>query len=289
MSVTIVISVVILGSLGLLFGALIAVATKKLWVWEDPRIDEVSGMLPGNNCGACGQAGCRAFAEQVIAGTIQPAQCTVMDAAGVTAVADYLGVDAGAANRRVARLLCGGGSDLSVRHAEYRGLQTCAAAAAVAGGGKGCAWACLGLADCEVSCTFDAIFMNDRELPVVIPSLCTACGDCVEACPKDLFTLMPAEQKLIVQCRSLLEGAAADALCAAACNACGRCAVDAAPGLIQMTNGLAVIDYSKNALADPSATRRCPTNAIVWVEGMQFMNGRPTAPAAGSTYEAVSA
>jgi ferredoxin len=212
-----------------------------------------------------------------------------MDADGVKAVADYLGVDAGAANRRVARLLCGGGSDLAVRHAEYRGLQTCAAAAAVAGGGKGCSWACLGLADCEVSCTFDAIFMNDRELPVVIPSLCTACGDCVEACPRDLFTLMPVEQKLIVQCRSLLEGAAADALCAAACNACGRCAVDGASGLIQMKNGLAVIDYTKNALADPSATRRCPTNAIVWVEGMQFMNGRPTAPAAGSTYEAVSA
>jgi RnfABCDGE-type electron transport complex B subunit len=289
MSTTVIISVAILGTIGLVFGTMIALATKKLYVWEDPRIDEVTGMLPGNNCGACGQAGCRAFAENVIAGTVQPAQCTVMNADGVKAVAGYLGVDAGTANRRVARLLCGGGSDLSIRTAEYRGLQTCAAAAAVAGGGKGCAWACLGLADCERSCTFDAIFMNDRELPVVIPSLCTACGDCVEACPKDLFTLMPVEQKLIVQCRSLLEGAAAEALCAAACNGCGRCAVDAAPGLIQMKNGLAVIDYSKNALADPSATRRCPTNAIVWVEGMQFMQGRQTAPAAGSSYEVVRA
>lgn len=289
MSSPVVISVAILGTLGLLFGTLIAIATKKLFVWEDPRIDEVTGMLPGNNCGACGQAGCRAFAENVIAGKIQPAQCTVMNADGVKAVASYLGVDAGAANRRIARLLCGGGSDLSVRTAEYRGLETCSAAAAVAGGGKGCSWACVGLADCERSCTFDAIFMNDRDLPVVIPSLCTACGDCVEACPKELFTLMPQEQHLIVQCRSLLEGAAADALCAAACNACGRCAVDAAPGLIQMKNGLAVIDYSKNALADPSATRRCPTNAIVWVEGMQFTQGRDAASAARSQYEVVRA
>lgn len=289
MSTAVVISVAILGSLGLLFGTLIALATKKLYVWEDPRIDEVAGMLPGNNCGACGQAGCRAFAENVIEGKIQPAQCSVMNADGVKALASYLGVEAGSANKRIARLLCGGGSDLSIRTAEYRGLETCAAAAAVAGGGKGCSWACVGLADCERSCTFDAIFMNDRDLPVVIPSLCTACGDCVEACPKGLFTLMPSAQKLIVQCRSLLEGAAAEALCAAACNGCGRCAVDAAPGLIQIVNGLAVIDYSKNALADPSATRRCPTNAIVWVEGMQFVQGRTTAPAAGSTYEAVSA
>lgn len=262
-------SVVILGTLGLLFGTMIAAATKKLWVWEDPRIDEVTGMLPGNNCGACGQAGCRAFAEKAIAGEIQPAQCTVMTADGVKAVAAYIGVEAGTANRRVARLLCGGGDGVAMRTAEYRGLGTCAAAAAVAGGGIACSWACLGLADCERSCTFDAIFMNDRRLPVVIPSLCTACGDCVEACPKELFTLMPAEQKLIVQCRSLLEGAAAEALCAAACNGCGRCALDAAPGLIQITNGLAVIDYSKNVLADPVATQRCPTNAIVWVEGMQ--------------------
>jgi Na+-translocating ferredoxin:NAD+ oxidoreductase RNF subunit RnfB len=262
-------SVAILGTLGLLFGGMIAAATRKLWVWEDPRIDEVTAMLPGNNCGACGQAGCRAFAEQAIAGAIQPAQCTVMNADGVKAVASYLGVDAGAANRRVARLRCGGGDGVAIRAAEYRGLDTCAAAAAVAGAGIGCSWACVGLADCERSCTFDAIFMNDRNLPVVIPSLCTACGDCVEACPKELFTLMPAEQKLIVQCRSLLEGASAEALCSAACNGCGRCAVDAAPGLIQIVNGLAVIDYTKNSLASPAATKRCPTNAIVWVEGMQ--------------------
>lgn len=288
-SATIILSVALLGSLGLLFGGLIAVATKKLWVWEDPRIDAIAGMLPGNNCGACGQAGCRAFAEGVIAGAVQPAQCTVVGTDGVKAIADYLGVDAGSANRRIARLLCGGGTDVALRRAEYRGLQTCGAAAAVAGGGKGCAWACLSLADCERACAFDAIFMNDRGLPTVIPALCTACGDCVEACPKDLFTLMPVEQKLIVQCRSLLEGAAADALCAAACNGCGRCVADAAPGLIRMQHGLAVIDYSKNALADPSATRRCPTDAIVWVDGMQFKTDAARRPLPGVIHETAHA
>lgn len=289
MSATILYAVATLGSLALLFGVLIAVASKKLWVWEDPRIDDVTNMLPGNNCGACGQPGCRAFAEKVIAGGIQPASCTVMNPDGVAAVASYLGVEAGAANKRVARLLCGGGSDLAVQRAEYRGLETCAAASAVAGAGKGCAWACVGLADCERACSFDAIFMNDRDLPVVIPSLCTACGDCVDACPRGLFTLMPAEQKLIVQCRSLLEGAAADALCAAACNGCGRCALDAAPGLIHMRNGLAVIDYSLNARAEPSATRRCPTNAIVWVDGMQFMQGRAGAAPAEDRHDTARA
>jgi Na+-translocating ferredoxin:NAD+ oxidoreductase RNF subunit RnfB len=263
-------SVGILGSLGLVFGTLIAVLSRRLWVWEDPRIDAVTAMLPGNNCGACGQPGCRGFAESVIAGAIQPAQCTVMNADQASLVAEYLGVDLGTVSRRVARLRCGGGAQRAVRYAEYRGLQTCTAAAAVAGGGTGCTWACLGLADCERACTFDAIVMNADLLPVVIPERCTACGDCVEACPKDLFTIMPLEHKLLVQCRSLLEGAAADALCSAACNACGRCVVDAAPGLIHMENGLATIDYRQNALATRSAIARCPTRAIVWVEGQQF-------------------
>ncbi len=267
---TILSSIAILGGVGLAFGTLISLAHMKLKVWEDPRIDEVTDLLPGTNCGACGQAGCRAFAEALVAGKVQPATCTVMGPGDIAEVAEYLGVEAGEANKRVARLLCAGGRDVAIQQAEYRGLQTCKAAVAVAGGGKGCAWGCLGLADCEVVCDFDAIYMNDVGLPVVIPEKCTACGDCVEACPLDLFTLMPLEQKLIVQCKSLLEGEEAEAVCRVACNACGRCAADAAPGLIEMVNGLAVIDYSRNELATPDAIARCPTGAIVWVEGSQF-------------------
>jgi Fe-S-cluster-containing hydrogenase component 2 len=99
---------------------------------------------------------------------------------------------------------------------------------------------------------------------------CTACNDCVEACPLGLFTILPLDSKLIVQCKNLLHGEAATDVCAVACNACGRCVADAAPGLIAMQNGLAVIDYSKIDLANPVATERCPTRAIAWVEGMQF-------------------
>ena len=149
-------------------------------------------------------------------------------------VASYLGVDAGEANKRVARLLCAGGKNEAARNSDYSGFETCKAAAAVAGGGKGCTWGCLGLADCEESCLLDAIYMNENELPVVIPELCTACNDCVIACPKDLFELMPMEQKLIVQCKNLLNGDAAEDLCSVACNACKRCVADSEPGVIEM-------------------------------------------------------
>jgi ferredoxin len=111
--------------------------------------------------------------------------------------------------------------------------------------------------------------MDATRLPVVDIARCTACGDCVDACPKGLFSIMPMDHKLFVQCRSALEGDEVLALCAVGCTACGKCALDAAAGLITMRNGLPVIDYANNALASPAAARRCATGAIVWIDGAQ--------------------
>jgi Na+-translocating ferredoxin:NAD+ oxidoreductase subunit B len=262
----VLLAVAILGGISLLFGALITLSGRKFYVWEDPRIDVVTGLLPGSNCGACGEAGCRAFAEALVEGRVRPAGCTVMGEPDRADVAAYLGVDAGVAEKRVARLLCAGGSDVAPRKATYRGIGSCAAAVSASGGGKGCAWGCVGFGDCAVSCTFDAIAMNAHGLPVVDPDRCTACNDCVVACPLDLFTLMPVEHRLLVQCRNLLEGDAATSVCAVACNACGRCVLDAPAGLITMRQGLAVIDYDRVELANPAATARCPTGAIAWLD-----------------------
>jgi len=269
-------SVEIMTGVGLVFAIIIALAYLKLRVWEDPRIDAVAAMLPGANCGACGYPGCRGFAEQAVAGTVKPAGCNVLNDDGAAAIASYLGVDKGEANRRVARLLCAGGSDVAVQRAEYRGQRTCGAAASVSGGGKSCVWGCLGFADCEVSCEFGAITMNPVGLPVVDPVLCTACGDCVDSCPKNLFEIIPLDQRLLVQCRSLVEGDGVLASCAAACTACGKCVADAAPGLVTLERGVALVHYERNATADHAAIRRCPTGAIVWLdEGPQFRAGSP--------------
>jgi Na+-translocating ferredoxin:NAD+ oxidoreductase subunit B len=276
---TILLASTILGGVALTFGVLIALANRKFRVVEDPRVDGVVSLLPGSNCGACGQAGCRAFGEALVRGDVQPATCTVMAPEDREEVAAFLGIDAGEAVKVVARLLCAGGADVAPRRALYRGVESCAAAVAVGGGGKACAWGCVGLADCAVSCAFDAIRMNENGLPVVDPEKCTACNDCVEACPLGLFTLMPLEHRLIVQCRSLLQGDAATAVCSVACNACGRCVADAVPGLIEMRNGLAVIDYEKVELADPAAAGRCPTGAILWLDGGQFAEIRLPEPA----------
>ena len=59
----ILISLAVLGVTGLVAAVLLYFVAQKFKVEEDPRIDEVQEALPGANCGGCGFAGCRAFAE----------------------------------------------------------------------------------------------------------------------------------------------------------------------------------------------------------------------------------
>jgi RnfABCDGE-type electron transport complex B subunit len=260
----------IMAGIGLFFGVIIAVSSRVLRVDEDPRIEGTNELLPGTNCGACGQPGCLPFAEKLVAGLVTPSQCTVSTDEDIEAIAEYLQVDAGEQEKQVARLKCGGGSAQAHQIAEYQGFEGCRAAAVVSGGGKGCSWGCLGLGDCEVACTFDAIHMNSNGLPQVDIDKCTACPDCTDACPRDLFEVVPMSHKLYVQCNSPLAGEAATMLCSTACDACGKCAADAAPGLVEMVGNLPVVDYASGAVASPKAIFRCPTNAIVWLEGSQF-------------------
>lgn len=261
----ILISVAALGGLTLLLALMLIVANKQLHVEEDPRIDIVEEMLPHANCGACGFPGCRPFAEALVSNKAQPGKCTVSSPEGLSDIAGFLGVDVGAGEKNVARLACAGGTNVARNNAEYHGLESCTAAALVSGGGKSCFWGCLGLADCEVSCDFDAIHMNEFSLPVVNEDKCTACGDCVEACPKDLFSLQPQENRLWVACKNLEEGDEILEECQVGCTACARCAMDAPKGLIEMKNNLPVVDYSRNhKTQDP--IQRCPTGSIVWID-----------------------
>ncbi len=261
---TILVSIAALGGLTLLLAGMLILANKRLYVWEDPRIDQVEDMLPHANCGACGYPGCRPFAQALVKGDVLPGKCTVGSGEDHEKIANYLGVDLGAEEKRVARLACAGGSNVAINRAKYEGLQTCRAASLVSGGGKGCFWGCLGFGDCEQVCDFDALHMDSHGLPVVDADKCTACGDCVEICPKDLFTLEPLSHQLWVACKSLDAGDEVLEDCEVGCTACGKCAMDA-PKAITMENNLPKVHYSAG-VQDRQAIERCPTGAIVWLD-----------------------
>ncbi len=252
--------------LGLVLAGVLVIANRSLFVYEDPRIDQVEDLLPHANCGACGTPGCRPFAELLVKGEVEPGLCTVNPKDMNQIIADFLGVDLGKQEKRVARLACAGGSHVAFIRASYGGLSSCRAAALVSGGGKGCAWGCLGMGDCADVCDFDAIELDNYGIPVVTEDMCTACGDCVEVCPKNLFSLHGVSHKLWVACNNRDFGEEAEAQCEVICTACGRCAQDSPEGLINITDNLAKIAYTKNSLASKVAIERCPTGAIVWLE-----------------------
>jgi Na+-translocating ferredoxin:NAD+ oxidoreductase RNF subunit RnfB len=263
-----------MAGLGGLLALFLAIASKRLYVYEDPRIGEVEELLPHSNCGACGTAGCRNFAEQVVEGKIKPASCSVNTPEQNKNIAALLGVALGDVEKRVARLACAGGNHVAKSRASYNGLSSCLAASVAGGGGKSCAWGCLGLGDCADVCDFNAITMDSHGLPVVDHAKCTACGDCVDICPKNLFSIHGVSRQLWLACRNESHPDAAEAVCEVACTACGRCVVDAADGLIRLESNLAVIDYDKSHGASRQAIERCPTGAIVWHEGERVIKGK---------------
>ncbi|MFC2167059.1 RnfABCDGE type electron transport complex subunit B [Acidobacteriota bacterium] len=247
--------------LGLLFSAGLVVAYKKLKVEEDPKIEAVNEALPQANCGACGFSGCRAFAEAVVKGKADSNGCPVGGNDVAAEVAKILGVSAGTVFKRVARLHCRGTKDAAASRGIYLGVTTCAASHLI-GGNKQCSYGCMGYGDCVLSCQFDAMEMGEDGLPIIIEENCTACGKCVEACPRNLIELLPLEQNIFVYCRSLDGPKASRKLCKNACIACGICA-RACPEQIIMENNLAVIiDYKKIDQEKIPAIEKCPTNAI---------------------------
>jgi Na+-translocating ferredoxin:NAD+ oxidoreductase RNF subunit RnfB len=236
-----------IGGLTIALASLLVLANRLLYVQEDPRIDLVEEMLPATNCGACGSAGCRQFAEALVGGEALPGKCTVSNDEGRARIAAFLSVDVGAEEKRVARLACSGGANVARNHARYSGLMTCGGAALVAGGGKGCFWGCLGLDDCARACDFDAIHMDEQHLPVVDEVKCTACGDCIDACPKDLFSLHAVSHRLWVGCGKEEAGE------------------EVVEEFIHMENNLPVVDYDRRH-ATRTPIERCPTGAIVWID-----------------------
>jgi len=123
----IVVAAIALGSIGLLAGLILFLVAQKFKVYEDPRIDEVEENLPKANCGGCGFAGCRAFAEACVKSeTFDGLFCPVGGNETMNKVANILGRAAVEKAPEIAVVRCSGSPQLRKRTTEYDGASTCA-------------------------------------------------------------------------------------------------------------------------------------------------------------------
>ena len=268
----ILISILVLGGLGLVFGLFLTFSAKKFHVERDPRIEKILEVLPMANCGGCGAPGCEPFAEGVVAGKYPVNGCVVGGQEVADKIAAILGVEAEAVVPKVAVVQCLGDRKSAKRIAEYTGIKTCKALDLV-GGDKGCVYGCLGLGDCVDACLFDAMYMGENGLPVVIEDKCTGCGECVRACPRGIMALVPKDAPIYLGCVSPERGKDVSDVCSKGCIGCSLCARVVPEGNITMEGYIPVIHYEnvKNPEDLKPAVERCPTKTFV-VRNLENVN-----------------
>ncbi len=241
-----VMSFVIIGGLGLIFGGLLAYAARRFAVEEDPRVETITDLLPGANCGACGFAGCSSFAEKVVAGQAPVDSCVPGGKKVSDNICEVLGLESVASeDRKIAQVFCMGSKDIAPDKFEYQGVRDCKAAMMYSGGFKACTYGCLGLGTCVEVCPFDALSMGENGLPKVDTDKCTGCGVCAKACPRNVIRIISARNVKYVPCNSKDRGKVVRESCEVGCIACKAC-VKACPNeAITVENNLAVIDSAK--------------------------------------------
>ncbi len=266
MNDVIIYAVVSLSAIGIAAAIILYFVAQKFKVVEDPRIDEVEDILPSANCGGCGYAGCRAFAENLVKqGTLEGFYCPVGGAEVMSEIADLLGLEVEVKEPQVAVIRCNGSRTNAPKKINYDGPATCAFAHNLYSGESGCPYGCLGLGDCVAACEFGAMYMDEKTgLPVVIEEKCVACGACVRACPRGIIELRNKGKKsrrIFVSCINEEKGGPAKKNCSVACIGCGKCEKVCEFDAITIKNNLAYIDYEKCKLCR-KCVEVCPTNAI---------------------------
>ena len=251
-----------IGGMGLVFGAVLAIVGRIFRTEDDPRKEQVRALLPGANCGGCGYPGCDAYAEAILKGEATVDKCPVGGDSVMRAIAEVMGVTASAKDRKVATVRFRGSLDRCNLRFDYDGPRDCKSASLAGEGDKACEYSCLGFGDCESACPFDAIHVTDGRLAVVDDKKCVGCGVCLTACPRGVLQLMTYSHPVHSACSAHLSGKVVRDACKAGCIGCGKCQRACKFDALKLINNLPEIDFDK-CKACMQCVDNCPTGAIM--------------------------
>jgi RnfABCDGE-type electron transport complex B subunit len=252
--------------LGSGFAVVLLIASVKLKVEVDPKIEQIQQALPNLNCGACGFAGCAQYAKAVSENPELLGRCAPGGPETTAKIAGILNLqisDSGPAERPIIR--CRANKNDKTIYGQYQGIPTCTAADALANV-QACKFGCLGFGDCTLACRFDALHIIDG-LAIVDYEKCTGCGACSRTCPRNLIEMVPFSQEnmMTVACSSKEAGKSTRGMCKVGCIGCGICAKKSEQFTVE--DNLARLAYEKYERTEETeaAFNKCPTGVIIYV------------------------
>ena len=265
MSITgVILAMVIVGATGCLIGFFLCFSSEKFKVEVDERETAILGVLPGNNCGGCGYAGCSGLAAAIVKGEAPVNQCPVGGDPVAQSIGEIMGVSAETGTKMMAFVRCSGTCEKAKDQYKYTGVTSCSALVFVpAGGPKSCNYGCLGYGDCVAACPFDAIHVING-IAVVDQEACKACGKCVDACPKGMIELIPypVKKTVAVACMNKDKGKSVMEVCEAGCIGCSLCEKNCPKDAVHVTDNIAHIDQDK-CIGCTICAQKCPKKVII--------------------------
>ena len=267
---TILVTTLVIAVIGIVVGAGLVYTGKKFEVKVDERESAVREALPGNNCGACGYAGCDAMAAAIARGEAPVNGCPVGGAPVAKRIGGIMGLEAGDVERKVAFVRCKGTCDVTRNQGNYVGIKDCRSAVLAGLNVTECGYGCLGFGSCVAVCPQDAIRVENG-VAMVNRKKCVGCGLCVKACPRGLIELVPEANRVAVRCSNHDRGPMVKKVCSAGCIGCGVCTRQCEYDAIHVENSLAHVSY-ENCVQCGKCAEKCPVKVItppVRTEGRQ--------------------
>lgn len=164
-------AILALTALAVVFGLLLGFASVRFKVESDPIVDKVDAILPQTQCGQCGYAGCRPYAEAIASGEADINRCPPGGETVILALSDLLGVDAKPLDEDV--------GEEKPKEVAFIDEQIC-----------------IGCTLCIQACPVDAILGAAKQMHTIIESECTGCELCVEPCPVDCISMHTVKEDL---------------------------------------------------------------------------------------------
>ncbi len=164
-------AILTLSTLAGVSGLLLGFAAVCFKVDGDPMVEKIDAILPQTQCGQCGYAGCRPYAEAIAVGEADINQCPPGGNNGIAALAELLGRDP---------------KPLNAEHGTEKPKM-----AAVIDEQN-----CIGCTLCIQACPVDAILGAAKHMHTVIAKECTGCELCLAPCPVDCIHMEPVAETI---------------------------------------------------------------------------------------------